>query len=52
VSEARAKNVVKFMVNNCGIKNVTHDVAMGSTNLVDKNNTAKNRVAEIWAVLP
>jgi len=52
VSEARAKSVVKFMENNCGVKNVTHDVAMGSTSLVDKNNTAKNRVAEIWAVLP
>jgi len=52
VSEARAKSVVKFMENNCGIKNVTHDVAMGSTTLVDKSNNAKNRVAEIWAVLP
>jgi outer membrane protein OmpA-like peptidoglycan-associated protein len=52
VSEARAKNVVKYMETTCGVKNVMHSVAMGSTTLVDKNNTAKNRVAEIWAVLP
>jgi len=52
VSDARAKSVVKFMETRCGIKNVMHDVAMGSTTLVDKNNAAKNRVAEIWAVLP
>jgi outer membrane protein OmpA-like peptidoglycan-associated protein len=52
VSETRAKNVVKFMETTCGVKNVMHSVAMGSTTLVNKNNTAKNRVAEIWAVLP
>lgn len=52
VSQARAKSVVKFMESAAGVKNVTHDVAMGSTTLVDKSNTAKNRVAEIWAVLP
>jgi outer membrane protein OmpA-like peptidoglycan-associated protein len=51
-SDKRAKSVVKFMESACGVKNVTHAVAMGSTTLVDKNNAAKNRVAEIWAVLP
>jgi len=52
VSERRAKSVVDYMEKQCGIKNVTHSVAMGGTNLVDKNNAAKNRIAEIWAVLP
>ncbi len=52
VSDARARSVVKYMEGECGVKNVTHAVAMGSTTLVDKNNAAKNRVAEIWAVLP
>lgn len=52
ISEKRAKSVVDFMEKQCGVKNVTHSVAMGGTNLVDKNNAAKNRIAEIWAVLP
>ncbi len=52
ISEKRAKSVVDFMEKQAAVKNVTHSVAMGGTNLVDKTNTAKNRVAEIWAVLP
>jgi outer membrane protein OmpA-like peptidoglycan-associated protein len=52
ISDFRAKSVVKFMEQQCGVKNVTHAVAMGGTTMVDKNNAAKNRVAEIWAVLP
>ena len=40
------------MTNVCGVKNVTHDVAMGGSKLVDEQKLAKNRVAEIWAVLP
>jgi outer membrane protein OmpA-like peptidoglycan-associated protein len=52
ISDKRAKSVVDFMEKQCGVKNVTHAVAMGGTTLVDKNNAAKNRIAEIWAVLP
>lgn len=52
ISERRAKSVVDFMEKQCQIKNVTHAVPMGGTNLVDKNNAAKNRIVEIWAVLP
>jgi outer membrane protein OmpA-like peptidoglycan-associated protein len=52
ISEKRAKSVVDYMEKQCGVKNVTHAVGMGGTNLVDKNNAAKNRIAEIWAVLP
>lgn len=52
ISEKRAKSVVDFMEKQCAVKNVTHAVAMGGTNLVDKNNAAKNRIAEIWAVVP
>lgn len=52
ISERRASSVVDFMERQCGVKNVTHAVGMGGTNLVDKNNAAKNRIAEIWAVLP
>jgi outer membrane protein OmpA-like peptidoglycan-associated protein len=52
ISEKRAKSVVDYLEKQCQIRNVTHAVPMGGTNLVDKNNAAKNRVAEIWAVLP
>lgn len=52
ISDKRAKSVVDFMEKQAGIKNVTHSVAMGGTTLLDKNNKAKNRIAEIWAVLP
>lgn len=52
ISEKRAKSVVDFMEKQGQIKNVTHAVPMGGTNLVDKNNAAKNRIVEIWAVLP
>lgn len=52
ISERRAKAVVDFMEKQCGVRNVTHSVGMGGTNLVDKNNAAKNRIAEIWAVVP
>jgi outer membrane protein OmpA-like peptidoglycan-associated protein len=52
ISGARAKAVKDFMSNVCGVKNVTHDVAMGGSNLVDEQKLAKNRIAEIWAVLP
>jgi outer membrane protein OmpA-like peptidoglycan-associated protein len=52
ISGARAKAVKNFMTNVCGVKNVTHDVAMGGSNLVDDKDPAKNRVVEIWAVVP
>lgn len=52
ISEKRAKSVVDFMEKQCAVRSVTHAVAMGGTNLVDKNNAAKNRIVEIWVVLP
>lgn len=52
ISGDRAKNVKDFMVNQCGVKNVTHDVAMGSSKLVDERRLEKNRIVEIWTVLP
>jgi outer membrane protein OmpA-like peptidoglycan-associated protein len=52
ISSNRAKSVKDFMLGQCGVKNVTHDVAMGGSKLVDEQNLAKNRIVEIWAVLP
>ena len=41
-----------LLVGACGVKNVTHDVAMGASKLLDDQKLAKNRVVEIWTVLP
>ena len=52
ISGNRAKSVKDLMIGACGVKNVTHDVAMGASKLLDEQKLAKNRVVEIWAVLP
>jgi hypothetical protein len=40
------------MKDKCDIINVMHTVGMGGSKLVDARNLEKNRIAEIWAVLP
>ena len=52
ISRERANSVKEHLERNCGVKNIIHSVPMGSTTLVDKSNSAKNRIVEIWAVLP
>jgi outer membrane protein OmpA-like peptidoglycan-associated protein len=52
ISKDRANSVKDHLERNCNIKNIIHAVPMGSSTLVDKNNTAKNRIVEIWTVLP
>ncbi len=52
ISQERADAVMKTLREKCGIINVMHAVAMGGSNLFDTAGTEKNRVAEVWAVLP
>jgi len=52
ISKDRANSVKDHLERNCNVKNIIHSVPMGSSTLVDKNNTAKNRIVEIWTVLP
>lgn len=52
VSQFRADQVLSVMRSKVGIQNVMHAVAMGSSKLLDAENREKNRVVEIWAVLP
>ncbi|MEO8351567.1 MAG: hypothetical protein ABI680_07540, partial [Chthoniobacteraceae bacterium] len=52
ISAARGKSLKEFIVRTCGVKNVTHSIGMGSSTLMDENDLEKNRIAEIWAVLP
>jgi outer membrane protein OmpA-like peptidoglycan-associated protein len=52
ISKDRANSVKDHLEKNCNVKNIIHSVPMGSSTLVDKNNAAKNRIVEIWTVLP
>lgn len=52
ISRERANSVKDHLERNCNVRNIIHAVPMGSSTLVDKNNTAKNRIVEIWTVLP
>jgi len=52
ISEVRAQAVMNAMRDQCGVANVMHSVGMGGSTLFDPSGTEKNRVAEIWAVLP
>jgi outer membrane protein OmpA-like peptidoglycan-associated protein len=52
ISLQRADNVVKTLKERAGIMNVIHAVGMGSSDLFDAKNLEKNRVVEVWAVLP
>jgi outer membrane protein OmpA-like peptidoglycan-associated protein len=51
-SQARADAVLKAMRDKLGVINVMHTVAMGGSKLLDAQNLEKNRIVEIWAVLP
>lgn len=52
ISQSRADSVAEAMRDKCGVSNLIHPVAMGSSKLLDAQNLEKNRVVEVWAVLP
>ncbi|MEX1117723.1 MAG: OmpA family protein [Terrimicrobiaceae bacterium] len=52
LSRDRASAVVDTLKQSCGIMNVTHSVGMGSSEMFDAASLEKNRIVEIWAVLP
>lgn len=52
ISLQRAESVVKALKDRAGVMNVTHAVGMGSSEMFDAQNLDKNRVVEVWAVLP
>jgi outer membrane protein OmpA-like peptidoglycan-associated protein len=51
-SQQRADAVLATMRDKCGVFNVLHSVAMGGSTLLDAQNLEKNRIVEVWAVLP
>jgi len=52
ISSARAEEVMDVLRDQLGIQNVMHVVPMGGTDLLDPRELAKNRIVEVWAVLP
>lgn len=52
ISQNRAQSVLDFLRDKCAVYNVMHVVGMGASDLVDASKRDKNRVAEIWAVMP
>jgi outer membrane protein OmpA-like peptidoglycan-associated protein len=52
ISLSRAKSVMDALRDECGLQNVMHSVAMGGSTLFSKQQAEKNRVVEIWAVVP
>ncbi len=52
ISSGRAQTVMEALRDQLGIQNVMHMVPMGGTTLLDPRELAKNRIVEVWAVLP
>ncbi len=52
LSTERAESVVDSLRKNCGVLNLMQPVGMGSSEFFGREDKAKNRVAEVWAVLP
>lgn len=52
VSQSRADSALEVLRDKCGFQNVMHAVAMGGSDFFDAKQASKNRLAEVWAVLP
>jgi len=53
ISTERAQSVLAALRDHCGVLNVMHAVGMGGSNLFGNEKDAeRNRVVEVWAVLP
>ena len=52
ISSARAETVMKGMRDKLGVINLMHTMGMGGSKLLDAQNLEKNRIVEVWAVLP
>jgi outer membrane protein OmpA-like peptidoglycan-associated protein len=52
ISNGRAQAVMDALRDQVGVQNVMHVVPMGGTDLLDPRQLAKNRIVEVWAVLP
>ncbi len=51
ISDRRARKVVEALRGSCNVTNMIHSIGMGGQTIVGES-LDKNRVVEIWAVLP
>ena len=52
ISRTRAENLIKLLHRKTKITNLMRAVGMGGSDLFDKMDLEKNRVVEMWIVLP
>lgn len=52
ISTARAESALQALRDKCGFLNLMHPVGMGGSDLFDSGDNARNRLVEVWAVLP
>ncbi len=52
ISQSRATSVLNALREKGGFQNVMHAVAMGGSAMFSEKQAEKNRVVEIWAVIP
>lgn len=52
ISLQRAESVVDALKKRCGVMNLAQAVGMGGSEMLDASSLDKNRVVEVWAVLP
>jgi outer membrane protein OmpA-like peptidoglycan-associated protein len=52
LSQGRAQATIDLLKDKGGVLNVMYPIAMGGTNIFDAKEFAKNRIVEVWAVLP
>ena len=52
ISQSRSTSVLNALRDKCGFQNVMHAVAMGGSTMFSEKQAEKNRVVEIWAVVP
>lgn len=52
ISLARADVILKKLRDECGIQNLIQPVGMGGSDLFGERDATRNRIVEVWAVLP
>jgi outer membrane protein OmpA-like peptidoglycan-associated protein len=52
ISRRRAFSVIGTLEKELRVRNLTYPVAIGGTEVISPGNKDKNRVAEVWIVLP
>jgi outer membrane protein OmpA-like peptidoglycan-associated protein len=52
LSQGRAQATLEMLRDKCGVLNVMYPIAMGGTDIFDAKEFSKNRIVEVWAVLP